>query len=262
VNTRRLLAPLGRLSPGPRDLLWAVLVVSLACAWYRPHRSLPWHTGKPYDLAILGNGYFLVHHERNDTPGLVRHGRFTTDGRGVLYYGHPRDGWVLQPQIELAFDHQDVTVTHDGIVAYSQTGNPQPQQAGQLQLALVTSPQHLKELVPGVFQETLESGCLMISNPGTNGVGLLQQGWLEPATDGDFDFGPGWDATTWCLALLTCGLLAMFLELRRLRQALATMTPQTIVSASFVASSPSATLAPLERGTLSLQPHVGDGHLF
>lgn len=268
MNVRRLFAPLRRLPVGPRDLLWAVLVVSLACAWYRPHKSLPRHTGKPYDLAILGTGYFMVHHDRNDTPGFVRYGRFTTDARGVLHYGHPRDGWVVQPQLTLAHDHLEAWITNDGILSYSQTDHPQPQQAGQLQLARFMSPQHLKELVPGVYQETTESGCACIANPGTNGLGLLQQGWLEPASDGDFDRGLGWDAVTWCLALLACGLLAMFFELRRLRQAIAAPSPtQTILTASFdqngfAENTATATLTPPEHDASRLDPHVRDGHLL
>lgn len=262
MNVRRLFTWL-RLQLGPRDLLWAVLVISLAWAWYRPDRSVPWYTGKPYDLAILGNGYFMVQHDRNNTPGFVRHGRFTTDGRGVLHYGHPRDGWVVQPQIALAHDHQEVWITNDGIVSYSQTGCPHPQQAGQLQLALFMSPQHLKELAPGVYQETTESGCAYISDPGTNGVGLLQQGWLEPANDGDFDRGSGWDGTTWCFAIFAGGMLFVFLEVRRLNRTVAGLAAERIVAAARFASpenGPSAAACPPER--LGLDSRVGDGHLL
>jgi flagellar basal-body rod protein FlgG len=64
-------------------------------------------------------------------------------------------------------------------VSFNQVGNPQFQQAGQLQLATFINPEGLLKQGEGIYNETQASGSANLVNPGQQGAGQLQQGMLE-----------------------------------------------------------------------------------
>jgi hypothetical protein len=73
------------------------------------------------------------------------------------------------------------------------------------------NPEGLKEVFPGFYEETEESGGPFFSNPGEDGLGLLQQGFLETRV------GESIDATQ-VLLIALCGAVAWLAwEVRKMR---------------------------------------------
>jgi flagellar basal body rod protein FlgG len=134
-----------------RDLAWTIVVASILFAYYRPNLSGTVKTGRELDVAVMGRGYLMVEHEGSHLSGFVRQGRLTLDQTGRLVWGNPSDGWIVQPQIIIPIDHTTIDVLHDGGVYYGQSSAGHLQQAGQLQVAVFMSEEHLNEIVPGVF---------------------------------------------------------------------------------------------------------------
>ena len=53
------------------------------------------------------------------------------------------------------------------------------QQVGQIQMALFQNPQGLLKLGENLYAETAASGSATTTTPGTQGVGVIRQGFLE-----------------------------------------------------------------------------------
>jgi hypothetical protein len=215
---------------GVRDLAWAAIVVAVFFSSYWSQPSGPKGTGRELDLAVLGHGYFVVKQDNTGLVGYVREGRLSLDACGRLIVGRPFDGWVVQPEITLPSDHQEIHISQGGMVCFTQAGTPQLQQSGQLQLARFTAPEHLRELVPGVLQETQFSGCSQVANPGQAGIGLLAQGRLEATNSKLFDW-----RTFASLVGLGLAIIAVR-EVRKLRDATTTqLAASQVVAARFEA---------------------------
>jgi flagellar basal-body rod protein FlgG len=134
-------------------------------------------TESPLDIAIAGDGFFQV---QDGTQILyTRAGNFTLNADGNIVTASADRGRLLEPTITLPPDAIDVTINADGIVTYRQDGNPQIQQAGQIQLARFINNQGLLQLGENLYGETDASGSPLIGNPGEDGRGSLRQGFLE-----------------------------------------------------------------------------------
>ena len=55
----------------------------------------------------------------------------------------------------------------------------QPQQLGQIQLSRFANPAGLEAIGRNLFRQTGSSGQATAANPGTDGLGILSQGYLE-----------------------------------------------------------------------------------
>jgi len=85
----------------------------------------------------------------------------------------------VQPQITIPADAQSVTIGRDGVVSVLQPGQAAPTQIGQLQLATFVNAGGLQSMGENLFVETASSGTPTPNTPGTNGAGLLNQGFVE-----------------------------------------------------------------------------------
>lgn len=135
-------------------------------------------TGQELDVAIEGKGFFQV----TNPDGMIvytRAGNFSKNANGNLVTGSASDGRLLEPPIVIPPDAQAVTITPEGIVSVQQQGSNQMTQVGQIQMASFINPQGLLKLGENLYRETDASGAPTISNPGQNGIGLLQQNMLE-----------------------------------------------------------------------------------
>lgn len=198
-----------------RDLAWAVVVLACIFSWYVPRPAGIRSTGRELDLAIQGQGFFMVEQSNTGLMGYVRHGHFTLNNCGQLCFGRPIDGWIVQPQLTFPVDHQEIEIAQDGTVLYRQQNVGQSQAAGQLQLAMFVGVEHLHEVASNVFIETQHSGCANIVNPGFHGAGLIRQKALEfPPDERSFD------AATCFYALVAAVAILAFRELRLIRIAL------------------------------------------
>lgn len=132
-------------------------------------------TENPLDLAIQGNGYFQVQ-KPDGTLAYTRDGSFTKDANGQIVTAN---GYPLSPPITIPSNAISVSITTDGIVSYSQAGVTAPTQVGNIQLANFVNSGGLQNAGQNLFLETASSGTATPNTPGTNGVGLVSQGFVE-----------------------------------------------------------------------------------
>ncbi|MBN9430333.1 MAG: flagellar basal-body rod protein FlgG [Burkholderiales bacterium] len=132
-------------------------------------------TGNVYDIAINGNGFFNVQLPDGSTA-YTRDGSFRIDATGQLVTSN---GMPMTPPIVIPPNALSVTVGADGIVSVTQAGQANPVQVGQIQLTTFANPAGLDPMGQNLFLETAASGTPTVGGPGTNGIGVLNQGYVE-----------------------------------------------------------------------------------
>jgi flagellar basal-body rod protein FlgG len=132
-------------------------------------------TGNQFDLAINGQGFFQIQLP-DGTTAYTRDGSFHVDANGGLVTA---SGFALVPAITVPPNAQSVTIGQDGTVSVTLPGQAAPQNIGSIQLATFQNPAGLESRGQNLFVETAASGTASANTPGTNGLGLLQQGYLE-----------------------------------------------------------------------------------
>ncbi len=132
-------------------------------------------TGNAKDVAIQGQGFFQVLMP-DGTTSYTRDGSFQTDANGQLVTS---SGYPVQPAITVPADAQTLTIARDGTVSVTQPGSSTPTTIGTLQLAMFINPAGLQSLGENLYAETASSGTPSASAPGSNGAGLLNQGYTE-----------------------------------------------------------------------------------
>jgi flagellar basal-body rod protein FlgG len=132
-------------------------------------------TGNDKDVAIQGQGFFQILLP-DGTTAYTRDGSFQVDSQGQLVTA---SGFPVQPAINVPLNAQSITVGRDGVVSITTPNSTATTQIGQLQLATFINPAGLQAKGENMFVETTASGNANINTPGTNGAGLLTQGYVE-----------------------------------------------------------------------------------
>lgn len=132
-------------------------------------------TSNNLDLAIKGQGFFQVQQPDGST-GYTRDGSFQVDANGQMV---TNNGYIVQPGITIPANAQSVTIAPDGTVSVSAPGQATPQSVGQLLLASFVNPAGLEPLGQNLWGETAASGTPNAGAPESNGLGGLQQGYVE-----------------------------------------------------------------------------------
>jgi flagellar basal-body rod protein FlgG len=132
-------------------------------------------TGNSMDLVIEGKGFFQVRLP-NGELGYTRDGSFHKSAEGILVTA---DGNPLEPQITIPADADSVVIGKDGTVSITQPGQSAAQQIGTIQLANFQNPGGLNALGGNLFVASAASGDPLTGNPGENGMGHVNQGFLE-----------------------------------------------------------------------------------
>ena len=132
-------------------------------------------TSNNLDLAIKGNGFFQVQLP-DGTTGYTRDGALQVDGAGQLV---TNNGYTVQPGITIPSNAQSVTIAPDGTVNVALPGQTAPQAVGTLALASFVNPAGLEPKGQNLWGETSASGSPNAGAPGSNGLGSLQQGYVE-----------------------------------------------------------------------------------
>ncbi|MCS0630997.1 flagellar basal-body rod protein FlgG [Telluria mixta] len=135
----------------------------------------PQQTGNSKDVMVNGSGFFQVLMP-DGTTAYTRDGSFQTDNNGQLVTS---SGYVLQPPITVPSNALTMTVGRDGTVSVTTPGTAAPTQIGSIQLSNFVNPAGLESLGENLYAETGSSGTAQTSTPGTNGVGVLMQGYVE-----------------------------------------------------------------------------------
>jgi len=127
------------------------------------------------DLAIKGQGFFQIQ-QPDGTTAYTRDGSFQVDANGQLV---TNNGYLVQPGITIPANAQTVTIAADGTVSVAVSGQSAPQQVGQLAIASFVNPAGLDPRGQNLWAETAASGAPQAGVPGSNGLGTLQQGYVE-----------------------------------------------------------------------------------
>ena len=132
-------------------------------------------TSNPLDIAVQGKGFFQVQLP-DGTTGYTRDGSFQVSAQGQIV---TNTGYTVQPGITIPTAAQSVTIGNDGTVTVVLPGQALPQTVGQLQIAGFINPAGLDPKGGNLFGETAASGPPTPGTAGTNGLGTLQQGFVE-----------------------------------------------------------------------------------
>lgn len=132
-------------------------------------------TDSPLDLAIQGQGYFMVE-TPDGTFAYTRDGSFQLSPDGLLVTA---DGYSVSPGIVVPEDAVQVMINADGGVQAKVQGQVDPVDLGQLETAIFANDVGLEAIGNNLYLETPASGPGLVATPGTNGYGELLQGFVE-----------------------------------------------------------------------------------
>jgi flagellar basal-body rod protein FlgG len=136
--------------------------------------SLQQTTGN-FDMAIKGSGFFQIQMP-DGTTAYTRDGSFQLDANGQVV---TNNGYTVMPGITVPANALSVTIGQDGTVSATVPGQTQPQTLGQIQLANFVNPAGLEPKGQNLFTETAASGTPNAGAPNANGMGAIQQGFVE-----------------------------------------------------------------------------------
>ncbi len=133
-------------------------------------------TGNKFDIAISGNGFFKIVLPTGDYA-YTRDGGFKLDPEGFLVTGQ---GDKVEPEIgPITNEHLEISIGADGIVSGSLEDGTQVE-LGQIKLTHFPNPSGLNPQGNNMYIATEASGnALEDIVPGLQGMGMLQQGFLE-----------------------------------------------------------------------------------
>ncbi len=132
-------------------------------------------TSNSKDVAIQGEGFFQVLLP-DGTTAYTRDGSFQTDSQGQLVTA---SGYPVQPAINIPINAQSVSIGRDGVVSITLPGSAAASQIGSLQLATFINNAGLLSKGENLYVESAASGNANTNTPGTNGAGILSQGYVE-----------------------------------------------------------------------------------
>ncbi|MCM0081160.1 flagellar basal-body rod protein FlgG [Geomonas sp. Red32] len=132
-------------------------------------------SGNQLDLAIQGDGFFQVQ-QTDGTTAYTRAGTLKKDGQGRLVTS---EGQPILPEILIPSNALSVNIGSDGTVSVQQPGQNTSTTVGTLQLASFPNPSGLNAIGKNLFLPTDSSGNATTGTAGQNGLGTLEQGYVE-----------------------------------------------------------------------------------
>ena len=133
------------------------------------------NTENKLDVAIQGRGWFRVELPSGE-DAYTRAGSFQISPDGQLVTA---DGYTLAPGINIPPEATDITISRDGQVQVTISGQTESQVVGQIELSTFSNDAGLDPLGDNLFIETAASGAPTVGIPANNGVGSVLQGFLE-----------------------------------------------------------------------------------
>lgn len=130
-------------------------------------------TGERLDVAVQGDGFFEVQLP-DGSRAYTRDGALKTAADGRITTS---DGLILQGGFQpIPAGTTSISISPTGDIT---TDGANGSQTFQVQLVRFANPSGLESLGRNLYRETLASGPAEIGNPGEDGFGTLQQGYLE-----------------------------------------------------------------------------------
>lgn len=131
-------------------------------------------TGNNLDIAISGDGFLKVKLP-NGTAGYTRDGSLKIDGQGFIVTSN---GYKIQPEFKIDNGTTHINISPTGLVSVT-TGDGILSNVGNLMLNSFINPAGLSSIGNNTFLETENSGIPVNGTPGMNGLGSLEQGFVE-----------------------------------------------------------------------------------
>lgn len=132
-------------------------------------------TENQLDLAIEGRGYFVINRP-DGSQAFTRDGNFELSAQGQLV---TLNGYEVEPAIVVPDLTRQVEINQFGVVMAYVENNPNPVELGQLNFATFLNEAGLKPVGDNLMEQTSASGEAVQLTPGTPGVGITRQGYLE-----------------------------------------------------------------------------------
>ncbi|HTH47731.1 MAG TPA: flagellar basal-body rod protein FlgG [Candidatus Limnocylindria bacterium] len=130
-------------------------------------------TGEKLDIAIQGDGFFEIQMP-DGTKAYTRDGAFKTAADGRITTS---DGLVVQSGFQpIPQGTTSISISPTGDVTTEGSGG---KQTFKVSLVRFANPAGLDSMGRNLYRETTASGTAETGNPGENGYGELQQGYLE-----------------------------------------------------------------------------------
>lgn len=131
-------------------------------------------TDRDLDIAIAGPGFIPIIGPAGETL-YTRDGSFKVSGEGTIVNS---DGYAVADLGSVPANARGLNFGPTGTVSYiDETGAENS--LGQLQLGMFVNPSGLNALGGNLYQETEASGAALLSNPGQEGAGTIQQYFVE-----------------------------------------------------------------------------------
>lgn len=134
----------------------------------------PQMTNRPYDLMIMGEGFFGV--QVGEDVMFTRDGSFTVDAQGIL---KTRAGHPLVPGITVPPNTKSLNISEDGVAQAFLSGQTQPVELGQIPVFTFVNPAGLSDLGGNLAKLTTASGEAIQRIAGEENSGSIAQGRLE-----------------------------------------------------------------------------------
>ena len=133
------------------------------------------HTGNDLDMSIDGDGFFQVLRP-NGSIAYSRDGAWQRDNNGRVVNS---DGYPIEPELVIPPEATKLIVSQDGVVQILVGDDPTPTRVGNIQLSKFVNSAGLNPIGKNLLMATQASGAPIASDPGTEGIGMLSQGFLE-----------------------------------------------------------------------------------
>lgn len=165
----------GQIAPTGLEIGLGVRAASVAAEFRQGSLK---QTGGDLDLAIEGGGFFEVTLASGEAA-FTRDGSFKRTAEGLMVSS---DGYALAGDIAIPFDARALTINTAGEVFAFFEGQTEGAQIGTIELASFANEKGLEALGGNLFRATAASGEALRGAPGTEGRGLLRQGYLEESS--------------------------------------------------------------------------------
>lgn len=133
------------------------------------------NTKNELDIAIVGQGFFKILLPDGETA-YTRAGNFSLDGQGRIV---TPDGFLMEPEISIPSDATAISIAMDGTVSVMLAGDNEPSEVGTIELARFVNSAGLRSIGKNLYLPSDASGDDITGTPGQNGLGYLEQGYLE-----------------------------------------------------------------------------------
>lgn len=135
-------------------------------------------TSGDLDVAVQGKGYLEVTLP-SGAIGYTRDGALKRTADGLIVTA---DGYQVNPGVTIPSDAKSVAINPNGEVYAYFEGQLNPTLLGQFTLATFTNEKGLEATGSNLFLESPASGPAIEGAPGSDGFGLLRQGYLEESS--------------------------------------------------------------------------------